>query len=625
LLPGWSARETALAAYGVTFGHLALVWHGTPPDGHAELAAHAAAELSERMATLDYEIENLSRELTETYEAVHLLCDVTAASARSGSAEELAAAVLVQVWNHVRCRAAALLLEPEPLPRPGEGGSVRVAAALGDVRNLLVGAPLPRRGAVAEWLEARSSQVLDDVQGFRSRHPGDPVAANATRSLLVAPLTAHERTVGAIALFDRAARPRFDSRDKKLVDAVAAHAGAMLVGLRMAELSKELEIGRRIQQSLLPVTLPSVAGLELAGSCCMARAMGGDFFDAVATPAGPLRAVIADVSGHDLGAALFMAAARAQFHAELLGRRPPGAVATRMNSLLHADLSRAGLFVTYFLVSIDPRRGLLQWAAGGHNPPLLLRRGRLGAVLLDATGPPAGVDAEARLEERRRRLRPGDLLLLYTDGISEARSPQGAMFGEERIAAVLLRHRDLPAADIVARLEEEVSAFRGGAAPTDDGAALRKQDEPAAARGPAARSAAAAAGGEGSMPGQRILVVDDEPFILRSLTYVLTREGFEVVEARDGVEALEVARRERPDLVFLDVMMPRKNGFDVLAEMRATPALSRCRVILLTAKGQDSDRELGFKLGCDDYLTKPFSPMRIVELARAVLGQSART
>jgi DNA-binding response OmpR family regulator len=126
------------------------------------------------------------------------------------------------------------------------------------------------------------------------------------------------------------------------------------------------------------------------------------------------------------------------------------------------------------------------------------------------------------------------------------------------------------------------------------------------------------------MPGQRILVVDDEPFILRSLTYVLKREGFEVVEARDGIEALDVARREVPDLVFLDVMMPRMSGFDVLAELKSTAELAHCHVILLTAKGQDSDREQGFRLGCDDYLTKPFSPMRIVELARSVLGAAQR-
>jgi DNA-binding response OmpR family regulator len=126
------------------------------------------------------------------------------------------------------------------------------------------------------------------------------------------------------------------------------------------------------------------------------------------------------------------------------------------------------------------------------------------------------------------------------------------------------------------------------------------------------------------MAAQRILVVDDEPFILRSLTYVLEREGFAVLSARDGAEALTVAKREKPDLVYLDVMIPKKNGFDVLAEIRATPELSHTRVILLTAKGQESDREHGLELGCDDYMTKPFSPMKIVERARQVLASAPR-
>jgi serine phosphatase RsbU (regulator of sigma subunit) len=469
---GWRARETALSAYGTTFGHLALLWHGTSPDGAAETAAHAAAEFSERMATLDYEIENLSRELVESYEAIHLLFDVTGASARSGSADELAAAMLVQVWGHVRCRAAVLLLEPPPGPDGAIAPSVRVAAALGDVRGLLVGSSIPRRGAIAEWLESGVPRVLDEVQPFRAAHPQDALAANATRSLLVAPLIAHDRAIGAIVLYDRAERSRFDSRDKKLVDAVASHAGAMLLGLRTAELAKEFELGRRIQQSLLPSALPRVAGLEIAGRCDMARAMGGDFYDAVATPGGGVRVLIADVSGHDLAAALLMAGARAQFRAELLGRRRPAALARRMNDLLHPDLARAGLFLTYFVASIDPRAGTLHWAAGGHNPPLLLKRGMSRPVELAATGLPAGVVPAARLRERGRRLGPGDLLLLYTDGLSETTSPDGAHFGEERLGAALVRHRERPATEILDRLEEEIAEFRGGAAATDDGTAL---------------------------------------------------------------------------------------------------------------------------------------------------------
>ncbi len=469
---GWRARETALSAYGTTFGHLALLWHGTPPDGAAELAARAAADFSERMATLDWELDNLSRELAESYEAIHLLFDVTGASARSSSAEELAAAVLVQVWGHVRCRAAVLLLESRFSRREGSEPTVQVAAALGDVRGLLVGATIARRGVVAEWLDAGSPRLLDDVQSLRAADGRDPVAANASRSLLVAPLVARERTVGAIVLFDRATRSSFDSRDLKLVDAVASHAGAMLLALRTAELSKEIEIGRRIQQSLLPSSLPKVAGLDVAARCAMARAMGGDFFDVVAAPSGTLRAVIADVSGHDLGAALAMAGARAQFHAELETRRRVGAVATRMNALLHGDLARSGLFLTYFAVALDPRRGALQWAAGGHNPALLLRRGTRHPVPLAATGPPAGVAPAATVAERARRLSPGDLLLLYTDGLSEAAARNGARFGEERLGMVLVRHRELPAREILDRIDEAIAEFRGGAAATDDGTAL---------------------------------------------------------------------------------------------------------------------------------------------------------
>ena len=126
------------------------------------------------------------------------------------------------------------------------------------------------------------------------------------------------------------------------------------------------------------------------------------------------------------------------------------------------------------------------------------------------------------------------------------------------------------------------------------------------------------------MAGQRILVVDDEPSIVRTLSYVLRRDGFEVLEAHDGAEAVEVARREKPDLVFLDVMMPRMSGFDAITEIKGTPELASTHVVVLPAKGQAADRDVGFKLGCDEYLTKPFSTAKIVELARSVLGPASR-
>ncbi len=121
------------------------------------------------------------------------------------------------------------------------------------------------------------------------------------------------------------------------------------------------------------------------------------------------------------------------------------------------------------------------------------------------------------------------------------------------------------------------------------------------------------------MKQKKVLVVDDEPFICRSLSFVLRKENYEVFEARNGEEALEAIRTHRPDLVFLDVMMPKVNGFEVTKLVKSDPELKNTKIILLTAKGQDSDRETGRKLGADDYMTKPFSPTKILERARQIL------
>jgi len=127
------------------------------------------------------------------------------------------------------------------------------------------------------------------------------------------------------------------------------------------------------------------------------------------------------------------------------------------------------------------------------------------------------------------------------------------------------------------------------------------------------------------MSTKRVLVVDDEPFILRSLTFVLRKEGFEVLEARNGEEAMESIRRDKPNLVILDVMMPKKNGYEVLADVRTDEQLKDTYIIMLTARGQEVDRRKGISLGVNEYMTKPFSPLKIVERARDVLSRVPST
>ena len=123
------------------------------------------------------------------------------------------------------------------------------------------------------------------------------------------------------------------------------------------------------------------------------------------------------------------------------------------------------------------------------------------------------------------------------------------------------------------------------------------------------------------MSNRTILIADDEPFILRSLSFVLKKEGFHVETAKDGQEAIDLLEVSRPGIVFLDIMMPKKNGYEVCTHLKSDPALQDTYVIMLTAKGQASDREVGLGVGADEYMTKPFSPRQIVTRVNEIAAQ----
>jgi DNA-binding response OmpR family regulator len=119
---------------------------------------------------------------------------------------------------------------------------------------------------------------------------------------------------------------------------------------------------------------------------------------------------------------------------------------------------------------------------------------------------------------------------------------------------------------------------------------------------------------------RKILVADDEPNIVISLEYLMKREGYTVLVARDGQEALDAIARDRPDLVLLDVMMPKKSGFEVCQAVRASEELQATKILMLTAKGRDTDVAKGLALGADAYMTKPFSTRELVQKVAEMLG-----
>lgn len=122
------------------------------------------------------------------------------------------------------------------------------------------------------------------------------------------------------------------------------------------------------------------------------------------------------------------------------------------------------------------------------------------------------------------------------------------------------------------------------------------------------------------MQNNKILIVDDEPNIVRSLSFVLNKEGYDVALAADGDQAMKMMRGSKPNILFLDVMMPKKNGYDLCHEVKSDPELKDIHVVILTAKGQENDRQKGLLQGADEFITKPFSPMEIVARVKELLG-----
>jgi len=231
-------------------------------------------------------------------------------------------------------------------------------------------------------------------------------------------------------------------------------------------LEKELAIAREIQASFLPKRAPEVPGFDLAGATQPHDEVGGDYFDFIRVSDSRLGIAIADVSGKGIPAALIMAGFRMSLLAEIRNEFTMRAVMRKVNSLLHESTER-DKFVTLFYGVLDWKNRSVSYSNAGHNPPLLLRADGRVQYLLEG-GVALGVLPDARYEERPVALQPGDLLLLYTDGVSEAESSTGEQFGTERLERCLKRIAEGTAHEILKGVVDEVTAYAGEHGLNDD-------------------------------------------------------------------------------------------------------------------------------------------------------------
>jgi len=232
-------------------------------------------------------------------------------------------------------------------------------------------------------------------------------------------------------------------------------------------LLKELEIARGIQQSILPQKAPDIKGAKFAATNIPAREVGGDFYDFVPVAEDFWGLTIADVSGKGMPAAIFMGLSRTIVRASTTANLSAKSAITHANELICRD-STSGMFVTLFYAILDTINMKLHYINAGHNPPLLFREGENNIIELEAKGIPLGVAQDIEVEEKEISLLTDDILVLYTDGVTEAINENEEEFGKSRLIQLINDSRLLNAEEIVTTVQNEIISFAGNQPQYDD-------------------------------------------------------------------------------------------------------------------------------------------------------------
>jgi phosphoserine phosphatase RsbU/P len=293
------------------------------------------------------------------------------------------------------------------------------------------------------------------------------------RGVLCVPLIVKSSLRGVLTLYNKAGGAKFAPEDQRLLAIIASQSAQVLENARLLESEKELEhiredlrVAARIQQNLLPQDSPDIPEYDIAGSALPAKVIGGDYFDYF--PAGNERFGLAlgDVSGKGLPASLLMANVQATLRGQALWSENAAECLTRANRqlLLSTESDR---FVTLFFAFLDIREHRISYCNAGQDPPLLMKADG-SHQRLTTGGPLLGVSEKIPYEEASLSLQPGDILLAYSDGISEALNPAGEMFGEGGVLEVLEHHCTEKACDVVGALLHSTALHSGTAPQSDD-------------------------------------------------------------------------------------------------------------------------------------------------------------
>lgn len=412
----------------------------------------------------------------EAYNAEVILTELASSVATFRDTKALMDTVSHRIADSLHSEPIVFLLE--------RGATYQTAYCLG-VDHPSLEVAFPKHSPTLRFLSRMSSPAriyFDDPQSWvHGLTDNEQEALRRLRCQVLVPVTQKSRLLGIVSLGPKKSEAPYSRQDLHLLSAVASQAGLALENVRLTEdvrqevaqrerLNRELEIARDVQQRLFPQQLPEVKGLDFAGYCRPASGVGGDYYDFIRLDNGCLGIAIGDVSGKGIAAALMMASLQASLRGQTI--KPCATLAEMISHInrLVFEASAANRYATFFYAEYDPITRVLRYCNAGHNPPILCRRTENGDSFhkLHDGGTVIGLFPDIVFVEAKVQVEPGDILIGYTDGISEAMNTREEEFGEERLEEIIHRCESRSAADMITCMLARLDAFTASAPQHDD-------------------------------------------------------------------------------------------------------------------------------------------------------------
>ncbi len=448
-----------LEAEGEVHGHLGL--HGIAEEESAEVASVlgflfgallGAHRLSRLVKEAEFEVKTRLLEL-------EMLYDLGLSLGGQLDLSTLGDEVLFRSISLTDARAGTLVLFHDD-------GSVLLVRSL--VEELVT------RQQASSWELPEGEAVINNDAAAT---PTAGIRLSSGQKCLAVAISVSGRRLGVLAVADKESRDGgvldFTATDARVLSLFANQAAAAIETARLhreaiekERIERELELAAAIQREILPRSVPEVSGVELAAANLPTRQVGGDYYDLFPLSRGRLAFLVADVSGKGVPAALLVSTVHAAVHLQIDEAKTVEDLVTRIDRHLRR-YAATRKFLTLFFGLLEPDSGLLRYVSAGHNPALLTRPSG-EVVLLASTGVPVGILPNSGWREEMLQLASGDLLCVYTDGLTEAVNESEEEFGLERLSVAVAKGRDLPVRNLCDNLMAEVADFASGMPQHDD-------------------------------------------------------------------------------------------------------------------------------------------------------------